>query len=62
MKRIKVNTSWEEDAEERQQFFLDLSYSERLQYFFKLKNKFNFHKQPYPKEKVFIISHSYDAV
>ena len=62
MKRIKFNTTWEEDEAERQDFFAGLSYSERLQYFFKLKNKFNFNKQDYPKGKVFKISHSLDGV
>jgi len=60
--RIKVNTTWEEDKKEMQQFFAGLSYSERLRYFFKLKKKYNFNKQPYPKGKIFIISHSYDVV
>ena len=62
MKRIKFNTTWEEDEAERQQFFVGLSYSERLQYFFKLKNKFNFNKQSYPKGKILKISHSLDGI
>jgi len=39
MKRIKVNTTWEEDAEERREFFAALSHSERLRLFSKLKEK-----------------------
>jgi len=62
MKRIKINTTWEEDEEERRQFFLALSYSERLRYFFKLRNKFNFNKPTKEKGRVFKIYHSYDAV
>jgi hypothetical protein len=34
MKRFKLNTTWEEDEEERRQFFSKLSYSERLRYFY----------------------------
>lgn len=52
MKRIKVNTTWEEDAEERRLFFTKLSYSERLRYYFKLRNMTNFHKDPSPKKKI----------
>jgi hypothetical protein len=61
MKRIKINTTWEEDEEERRQFFASLSYSERLRYCFKLKNKFNFNKKTFEKGKVFKIYHSYDG-
>lgn len=55
MKRFKVNTTFEEDEEERRAFFLQLSYSERLRYYFKLRNMFNFHKKVYPKGKIFVI-------
>ena len=61
MKRIKFNTTFEEDEEERRQFFASLSYSERLRYYFKLRDLVNFQKQTYPKGKVFKISHSHDA-
>jgi hypothetical protein len=62
MKRIKINTTWEEDEEERREFFAGLSYSERLRYFFKLRDTTNFHKVTYPKGKIFKIYHSHDAV
>jgi hypothetical protein len=62
MKRIKVNTTWEEDEEEQLQFFASLSYSERLRYFFKLRNASNFHQQSYPKGKIFKVYRSHDAV
>ena len=55
MKRIKINTTWEEDKEEIRTFFAGLSYSERLRYFFKLKNKLNFNEELYPKGKIFKI-------
>jgi hypothetical protein len=61
MKRFKVNTTFEEDEEERRIFFAGLSYSERLRYFFKLRNK-NFHKQAVKGERMFKIYHSHDAV
>ena len=62
MKRIKFNTTWKEDEEERQQFFASLSYSERLKYYFKLRDMADFHKLSYPKGKIFKIYHSHDAV
>lgn len=62
MKTIKINTTWEEDEEERAQFFANLSYSERLRYGFKLRRKFNFNKQPAEKVRVFKIYHSYDGI
>lgn len=62
MKRIKVNTTWEEDEEERRQVFAGLSYSERLRYYFKLREMTKFHKNTYPKEKIFKIYHSHEAV
>ena len=61
MKRIKFNTTWEEDEKERVQFFAGLSYSERLRYYFKLRDMVNFHRQSYPKGKIFKIYHSHDA-
>jgi len=62
MRRIKINTSWEEDEEEQRAFFAGLSYSERLRYCFKLRTKFNFNRQTAAKERVFKIYHSYDGV
>jgi hypothetical protein len=62
MKRIKINTTFEEDEEEQRQFFANLSYSERLRHYFKLRNMVNFHKQEFPKGKIFKIYHSHDAV
>ena len=62
MKRIKFNTTWEEDEEEKRQFFQNLSYSERLRYFFKLRKKFNFDKRPVESGRVFKIYHSYDGI
>ena len=62
MKRIKINTTWEEDDEERRQFFAGLSYSERLRYCFKLRHKYNFNKQPLETGRVLKIYHSYDGV
>jgi hypothetical protein len=62
MKRIKINTTFEEDEIEQRQFFAALSYSERLRYYFKLRNLVNFHKQPIEKGRVFKIYHSHDAV
>jgi hypothetical protein len=57
MKRIKINTTWEEDEEERLQFFAALSYSERLRYCFELRKKYNFNKEPVEKVRVFKIWH-----
>jgi len=62
MKRIKINTTWEEDEEERRQFFANLSYGERLRYYFKLRDMVKFQKQSYPKGKIFKIYHSHDAI
>jgi len=61
MKRIKVNTTWEEDEEERRKFFADLSYSERLRHYFKLRNMTN-HKKQYSTGKIFKVYHSHDAI
>nr|WP_294945916.1 hypothetical protein [uncultured Mucilaginibacter sp.] len=58
MKRIKINTTFEEDEEERRQFFVELSYSERLRYHFKLRKMFNFHKSEQSTGRIFII-HKY---
>jgi len=62
MKRFKVNTTFEEDEEEQRAFFANLSYSERLRYYFKLRNMTNFHKDSYPKGKIFKIYRSHDGV
>jgi hypothetical protein len=62
MKRIKVNTTWEEDEEEQLQFFANLSYGERLRYLFKLRDATNARKQSSPKGKVFKVYRSHDAV
>jgi hypothetical protein len=62
MKRIKINSTWEEDEKERRDFFIGLSYSGRLKYFFKLKSKFNFNQQNYPKERIFKIHSLSDAI
>ncbi|MDB5004584.1 MAG: hypothetical protein JWQ34_2809 [Mucilaginibacter sp.] len=61
MKRFKINTTWEEDEDERRQFFARLSYSERLRYFFKLRDMINFHKEIYPKGKILKIYHSHNV-
>jgi len=60
MKRLKINTTFEKDEEERRLFFSVLSYSERLRYYFKLRNMTNFHKPI--KGRVFKIYHSHNAV
>jgi len=62
LKRIKINTTFEEDEEERRQFFAMLTYSERLRYFFKLKKKINFRKSPQLPAKIFKIYHTHDGV
>lgn len=62
MKRIKINTTFEEDEEEQRKFFSTLSYGERLRYYFKLRNLTQFHKDKYPKGKIFKIYYSHDAV
>ena len=62
MKRIKINTTFEEDEEERRQFFINLSYSERLRYYFKLRNMVNFSKQSLQKGKIFKIYHTHDVI
>jgi hypothetical protein len=61
MKRIKVNTSWEEDEEERLKYFAGLSYSERLRHYFKLRNLANFDKTTYPKGKIFKVYRSHGS-
>jgi hypothetical protein len=60
MKRIKVNTTWEEDEEERRAFFAGLSYSERLRYFFRLRNLVSFDKTVYPKGRIFKVYRSHE--
>ena len=41
--RIKFNTTWEEDAEERRLFYAGISYGQRLKYLIAARKKFNFH-------------------
>jgi hypothetical protein len=62
MNRIKINTTFEQDEEERRQFFLGLSYSERLRYYFKLRSMINFHKHNYPKGKIFKVYTSQNGI
>ena len=57
MKTLKVNTTWEEDEKARNTFFANLSYSERLRYYFKLRKMINFGKTEYPKGKILKVSH-----
>ena len=38
MKRLKVNTTWAEDEEERVKFYANLSYKERMRYFLQLRS------------------------
>jgi len=61
MKRIKINTTWEEDEQERRQFFTALSYSERLKYCFKLRKKFHFNRLAEEKTRIFKLYRSHDA-
>jgi len=62
MKRLKINTTFAEDEEEQREFFSNLSYSERLRYYFKLRGMINFDKHPIQKGKIFELYHSHDAV
>jgi hypothetical protein len=62
MKRIKVNTTFEEDEGQRNQFYSNLSYSERLRYYFKLRDMTNFHNKNLVKGRVFKIYYSHNAV
>ena len=57
MKRLKINTTFEEDEEERKQFFTNLSYSDRLRYYFKLRSMVNFSKQSSQKGRIFKMLH-----
>lgn len=59
MRRIKFNTTFEEDEEERNRFFAALSYSERLRYYFKLREMVKFHNKPIEKGRIFKIYHSH---
>lgn len=59
MKRIKVNTTWEEDEEERRKFFAALSFSERLRYYFELRDMTNFYQVELPKKRIFRVYHSF---
>ena len=56
MRRIKFNTTFEQDEEERNQFFASLSYSERLKYYLRARKFSNFHKLPIPKDDLRICS------
>ena len=49
MKRIKINTTFEQDEEERRQFFASKSYSERLKYFLKARKLINFHNPAFER-------------
>jgi len=62
MKRFKVNTTFEENENVRRQFFADLSYSERLRYYFKLRNMTGFHEKNTSKVKFFKVYYSHNAV
>ena len=59
MKRIKFNTTFEEDEDERIRFFASLSYSERLRYYFKLREMIKFHNRTLEKGRIFKIYHSH---
>jgi hypothetical protein len=50
MKRIKFNTTWEEDEEERRVFFASLNYPERLKYYLKSRKLLSLFRIP-PVEK-----------
>jgi hypothetical protein len=60
MKRIKINTTFEEGEEERRRFFAALSYSERLRYFFEQRNKYYLDNPVSEKKRIFKIYHSFD--
>jgi hypothetical protein len=62
MKRIKVNTTWEEDEEEQLRFYASLSYGQRLRYLFKLRETTNSNKGTYPGGKIFKVYRSHDAI
>jgi len=62
MKRIKVNTIWEEDEEEQLKFFASLSYSERLRLLFKLRNATNPQNPNPSKGKIFKVYRSHDEL
>jgi len=44
--RFKINTSWEDDEEERRLFFASLSYKQRLKHLLDTRKMINFHKEP----------------
>jgi hypothetical protein len=46
MKRIKFNTTWEEDEEERRKFYASLSYGERLKYLIEGRKRIHFRHNP----------------
>jgi hypothetical protein len=58
LKRIKINTTFEQDEEERRQFFAKLSYSERLKYFLEARKLTDFHQLPLARLDL-RINHSY---
>jgi hypothetical protein len=62
MKRIKVNTTWEEDEEEQIRFFAGLSYGEHLRLLFKLREASNSEKQPAPQRRTFKVCRSHDTI
>lgn len=62
MKRIKFNTTWEEDEEEKRQFFASLSYSEQLKIFIKLRKLVNFHKESLKRFDLIICNHKLPAI
>ena len=41
--RIRFNTTWQEDEEERRQFYSSLTYGELLKVFVRSRKLFNFH-------------------
>jgi hypothetical protein len=43
--RIKFNSSWEEDEEEKRQYFAALSYSERLKFYLRSRKVIRFHPE-----------------
>jgi len=62
MKRFKVNTTFEENENVRRQFFADLSYIERLRYYFKLRNMTGFQEKNTSKVNFFKVYYSHNAV
>jgi hypothetical protein len=56
MRRIRFNTTFEQDEEERRMFFASLNYPERLKYYLKARKFSNFYKLPVPKDGLKICS------